>query len=138
MGEHRYAHRSALVGRKNRLNKRLFRRLSSKCRYCTGFEDKIGKKENNWFDNEVAEHDKHELINAIAVHLGSEPSHLAEAEKIFDSIKYSITEYVLKHEFNQESSLSVQMTMWLEERRTPALFKPLENIIDTYLKPREH
>ncbi len=136
MGESQHTHKSALIGRHKRLHRRLFRRLSSKCRYCTGYEDKIGKKESSWIDSEVAEHEKHELINMIAKELGDEPAHLSQAEKILDSIKYSVTEYVLKHEFNHEASLSVQMTMWLEERKEPTLFKPLENVIHTYLKPR--
>jgi len=110
------------------------RRLTSSCRYCSGFEDKILKKESNPLSKEIADMERHDVIAYIASCIGDSPTHLSKAEEIFNSIKYSVTEYVLKHEFNEESGLSVQVALWLEKRRQPALFKPLEDIINKYLK----
>jgi hypothetical protein len=112
----------------------MIRRLSSSCRYCTGFEDKIHKKDADPLHKEIADMEKHEVIAYIASCIGDSPRYLSKAEIIFDEIKYSVTEYVLKHEFNEESALSVQVALWLEKRKEPALFKPLEDIINKYLK----
>lgn len=121
--------------RHKKINRRMLRKLSSSCRYCSGYEDKILKKEADPLNKEIADMEKHEVIAYIAASIGDSPMHLAKAEAIFDEIKYTVTEYVLKHEFNEENGLSVQVALWLEKRREPALFKPLEFIINKYLKP---
>ena len=128
---------SSLI-RQKRINRRLYRKLSSKCRYCSGYEEKINKKEIDPLYNEIKEYDKHELINCISERLGNRPETLQQAEELLESLKYSITEYVLKHEFNEESGLSVHMALWLEKRREPRLFEPLEDVIHKYLKPQMH
>ncbi|MES0492021.1 MAG: hypothetical protein ABUK01_18655 [Leptospirales bacterium] len=121
--------------KQKRVNRRLLRKLTSKCRYCTGYEEKIVKKDTTDVSKEVTEMDKHEVVVKLASLLGNEPEALSHAESIFDEVKYSITEFVLKHEFNEESSLSVQVALWLEKRREPGLYKPLESVINKYLRP---
>ena len=118
-----------------KVNRRLIRKLTSKCRYCSGYEEKINQKDQNPVYHEIAEMEKHELLNRMAAYMGSDPARLSDAEHMFEDIKYCITEYVLKHEFNEKNGLSVQVALWLEKRKEPDLYKPLENIIHTYLKP---
>ena len=125
----------ASVVSQKRINRRMLRSLSSACRYCSGFEDKIVQKGEDPLHREVADMERHELIAMIASHLGDNPSDLARAESIFDELKYCITEYILKYEFNEESALSVQVALWLERRRAPELYKPLEQVINKYLRP---
>ncbi|MDH4127839.1 MAG: hypothetical protein OEV44_03735 [Spirochaetota bacterium] len=120
--------------RHKKINRRMMKRLTTTCRYCTGFEDKIHKKDFHPMNKEIADMEKHEVIAYIASCIGDSPKHLTKAENIFDEIKYTVTEYVLKHEFNEENGLPVQVALWLEKRREPALFKPLEEIINKYLK----
>lgn len=124
--------------KQKRINRRLHRKLSSKCRYCSGYEEKIHRREVGPLYHEIREYDKHELINCISERLGGTPDTLLQAEELLESLKYSITEYVLKHEFNEESGLSVHMAMWLEKRKEPRLFEPLEDVIQKYLKPQIH
>ena len=121
--------------KQKRVNRRLLRKLTSKCRYCSGYEEKIVKKDANDMSKEITEMDKHEVVVKLASLLGNEPQALRHAEDILDEMKYCITEFVLKHEFNEESSLSVQVALWLEKRREPGLYKPLENVINKYLRP---
>ncbi|MDH4199581.1 MAG: hypothetical protein OEV66_04290 [Spirochaetia bacterium] len=123
--------------RHKKLNRRMLRRLSTSCRYCTGFEDKIIKKDTDPVHKEVADMERHEIISFLGSCMGDSPMYLTKAEKVFDEIKYSITEYVLKHEFNEESGLSVQVALWLEKRKEPALYQPLEYVINKYLKPNQ-
>jgi len=125
----------ASVVSQKRINRRMFRSLTSVCRYCSGYEDKIVEKGEDPVHKEVADMERHELINRIAAHLGDSPELLARAEEIFDELKYCVTEYVLKYEFNEESALSVQVAVWLERRRQPELIKPLEHVINKYLRP---
>ena len=125
---------SAALIRHKKINRRMLRKLTSTCRYCSGYEDKIHKRESNSLSKEIADMEKHEVIVYIASCIGDSPKYLSKAENIFNEIKYSITEYVLKHEFNEESGLSVQVALWLEKRKEPALFKPLEDVINKYLK----
>jgi len=121
--------------KQKRVNRRLLRKLTSKCRYCTGYEEKIIKKDTDDMSKEISEMEKHEVVVKLASLLGNEPKALSQAESIFDEMKYCITEFVLKHEFNEESSLSVQVALWLEKRREPGLYKPLEDVIHKYLRP---
>lgn len=124
--------------RHKKINRRMHRKLMSSCRYCSGYEEKIIKKGMDPIHKAIAEMEKHEVIAHIASKMGDSPRFLTDAEKIFDEIKYSVTEYVLKHEFNEENSLSVQVALWLEKRKEPDLYKPLEFVINKYLKPEKN
>jgi len=121
--------------RGGKLSRRMMRKLNCRCRYCSGFEEKILKKDSSEYSTEISEMEKHEIILEIAGYLGNEPDNISLAEKIFDNLKYSIAEFVLKHEFNEESNLSVQLALWVENRKKPELYKPLQDVIDRYLKP---
>lgn len=128
-------YKTAPLVRDKKINRRMVRKLSSMCRYCSGYEEKIVKKDDHPMHKEISEMERHEIISDIAIKMGNSPEYLSVAEKIFDDIKYAVTEYVLKHEFNEESGLSVQVALWLEKRKEPALYKPLEFVINKYLKP---
>lgn len=106
---------------------------SPRCKNCSGYEEKILLHKDNEILGEIAEMDRHEIICRIAGFLGTEPSCLSLAEKMFNNIKYQITEYVLKHEFNNENDLSVQLAIWLEQKQAPELMQPLHSIISRYL-----
>lgn len=107
-----------------------------KCKDCSGFEEKLPVTKTDNVNDEVSLMQKHEIIRRMASTLGSEAESLAQAEDLFDNFKYMISEYVLKHEFNCESKLSVQMVLWLEEKCQPHSMNPLQNIIGQYLTKR--
>lgn len=108
--------------------------LAYQCRNCSGFEEKLDCQSDAPYSDELAEHDKHEVLCAISRILGSDPCNFSDAEKIFDCIKYSVAEYVLKHEYNRQRGLSLEIALWLEEKKTPQQCAPLNDVIDTYLK----
>jgi len=128
---------TAPLNRHQRINQRILRKLSLSCKYCSGYEEKIVRKDSLPIHKEIADMEKHEIIACIASCLGDSPVYFAKAEQIFNEIKYSVADYVLKHEFNVESGLSVQVAMWLEKRKEPELYKPLEYVINKYLKPEK-
>ena len=107
---------------------------AEKCQNCSGYEEKIQKKMNNSMTSEIAEMEKHELICKMAAMLGSDANSLSQAESLFNRLKYQITEYVLKHEYNYSHSLPVNISLWLEQQKEPKAIKPLNNLIQTYLK----
>ena len=106
------------------------------CQSCSGYEEKIDPCEPHEIINELADMDKHEVLCSISEKLGSNPENFNLAEEIFEKVKYSMTEYVLKHEFNREGSLSVDVAIWLENRRSPHGLQSLNNLIHQYLKPK--
>ncbi len=108
---------------------------AEKCHNCSGFEEKLKPYQANTVDQEIAEMDKHELLCCIASSFGNDPAFFNLAEDIFDQLKYRITEYVLKHEYNRENNLSVDLTLWLEEQKSPKAAHPLHSLIHNYLKP---
>lgn len=114
-----------------------------RCAFCTGFEQKIDSATTDPKASPVIEKlgklEKQNIINELLA-LVANNSTLSEevAEQFFDNIKYQITEYVLKHEFNSDHNLSVQLTLWLDKCRNPDSFEALqEMVINTYLKPQE-
>ena len=105
--------------------------IAAECPNCT---DKIEPRNLGRLDEEIAQMDKHEVLCSIASSFGKDPSLLNVAEKIFESIKYQMTEYVLKHEFNAKSELSVELALWLEQKQQPQAAKPLVSLMTAYLK----
>ena len=111
-------------------------KFAEKCQSCSGFEEKLQPSQLN-LANELAEMDKHELLCSIATSFGKDPAFFNIAEEIFDRVKYQISEYVLKHEYNRENRLSVDLTLWLEQRKKPMAARSLDTLIHTYLKPQK-
>jgi len=107
-----------------------------KCKNCSGFEEKLSVVETNEVKDEVSLMHKHEIIRQMSGFLGDDAQSLMQAEELFDRFKYMISEYVLKHEFNCESRLSVQMVLWLEQKCVPDAMNPLHNVITQYLTKR--
>jgi len=116
------------------LQKKKVLKKNTKCDFCTGYEEKIEGDQNSEICKEIADMKKHELIACIASYLGKDPEYLSVAEELFEILKYPVTEYVLKHEFNKNNNLSLHLALWLEEQSTPDAVEPLNNIVDTYLK----
>ncbi len=110
--------------------------FAPKCRNCSGFEEKLAVIERNSIKEEVTLMHKHEIIRELAAFMGDSTECLVNAEELFDKFRYLIAEYVLKHEFNSESRLSVQMVLWLEQKCKPDAAAPLHNIINQYLSNR--
>jgi hypothetical protein len=107
-----------------------------KCKNCSGFEEKLSVVELNEVKDEVSLMHKHEIIRQMSGFMGDDTQSLVQAEELFDRFKYMISEYVLKHEFNCESRLSVQMVLWLEQKSAPDAMDPLHNVISQYLSKR--
>lgn len=110
--------------------------FAPKCKNCSGFEEKLSVVETNEVKDEVSLMHKHEIIRQMSSFIGEDAQSLMQAEEIFDRFRYMMAEYVLKHEFNCESKLSVQMVLWLEQKCEPAAVTPLNNIISQYLSKR--
>lgn len=107
-----------------------------KCKNCSGFEEKLSVVESNNVKEEVSLMQKHEIIRQMSSFIGSDTRSLTQAEELFENFKYMIAEYVMKHEFNCESKLSVQMVLWLEQKCEPTAMHPLHGIIGQYLQKR--
>jgi len=110
--------------------------FAPKCKNCSGFEEKLSVVEHNEVKDEVSLMHKHEIIRQMSAFIGDNAQSLMQAEEIFDRFRYMMAEYVLKHEFNCESKLSVQMVLWLEQKCEPTAAAPLHNIISQYLTKR--
>lgn len=114
-----------------------------RCAFCTGFEQKIDSATTNPEVSPVieklGEFEKQKIISEfLALFESHENLDHETMEQFFDNIKYQVTEYVLKHEFNSDHNLSVQLTLWLDKCRNPDSFEALqEMVINTYLKPQE-
>ena len=105
-----------------------------KCAACSGYEEKLSVLETTLVKEEIALMNKHEIIRQMASYFGADITSLSRAEQVFDRFRYMIAEHVLKHEFNSESRLSVQMVMWLEQKREPTALRPLHQMIEQYLR----
>lgn len=110
--------------------------FQTKCRNCSGFEEKLSVVEENHVKQEVSLMQKHEIIRQMSSVIGQNPQSMTQAEQLFEDFKYMIAEYVVKHEFNCESKLSVQMVLWLEQKCQPTAMHPLHGIIGQYLQKR--
>jgi len=84
--------------------------------------------------DELKEADKHEIIVKICEILGSDPSYLAIAERIFDSIKFDLARFVLHHEYCSKSGIRSKLLIWLDSKIYPAHARKLSNFIKQYLK----
>lgn len=102
-----------------------------RCKFCSGFEEKIDKHLDDPVSLELAESKRQWIVAHIAKAI--QEKGVAAAEVIFDSLKYEITEYILKHEFCSEHNLSVEMAMWLEEKKQPEKAQQLENTLRSLL-----
>jgi len=132
----RNASKSAL---KNKSNLRSLKadpivKHNPRCTTCSGYEEKLSVLETTLVKEEIALMNKHEIIRQIASYFGADITSLSRAEQVFDRFRYMIAEHVLKHEFNNESRLSVQMVMWLEQKKEPAALRPLHQMIEQYLR----
>lgn len=107
---------------------------SPRCKFCSGFEEKIEAEGNFPLHDELSAMERHEVITEIAQILGDDPALFNQAEKIFDSVRYRMAEYVLKHEYNKDSGVSVFLTLWLENKRQPESLNPLEDVIRNYFQ----
>jgi hypothetical protein len=84
--------------------------------------------------NELREIDKHDIIVKISELIGPNPSNLSIAEKIFDSIKFDITRFVLHHEYCRENSVRRRLLIWLDSKVYPAEEATLASFMSKYLK----
>lgn len=106
----------------------------AKCKNCSGFEEKLSVVEQGEVKEEISLMNKHEIIRQMSTFIGHDAQSLTQAEEIFEKFRYMMAEYVLKHEFNCESKLSVQMVLWLEQKCQPTAVNPLQGIIGQYLR----
>lgn len=110
--------------------------FAPKCKNCSGFEEKLAVTTHDEVKDEVSLMHKHEIIRQMSSFIGTDTKALMQAEELFESFKYMIAEYVLKHEFNCDNKLSVQMVLWLEQKCQPAAMSPLNSLIHQYLAKR--
>lgn len=87
-----------------------------------------------FFKEEIRECDKHEIIVNISSMLGNNPCDLCKAEEIFNKIKYDIAKFIVNHEFQNKEIANENISIWLEEKTSPAGINQLSKIIDEYLK----
>lgn len=106
----------------------------SRCEFCSGFEQKIDSAQEDPVSRQVAKDEKENLLQHMNELLQDERTN---AEDIFEELKYRITAYVLKHEFNANHNLSVHLTLWLEKCQSPQSFEVLQKVMQTYLKPTD-
>ncbi len=81
----------------------------------------------------LKESQKHELICAIGQYLGSSPSHLALAERIFEDLKFEIAKYIIHHEYHSPKGVSTELLLWLDSKSEPAKARSLGEFICKYL-----
>ncbi len=81
----------------------------------------------------LKESQKHELICAISQYLGSSPSNLALAERIFEDLKFEIAKYIIHHEYHSPKGVSTELLLWLDSKSEPAKARSLGEFICKYL-----
>lgn len=86
----------------------------------------------------LKESQKHELICAIGQYLGSSPSNLAVAERIFEDLKFEIAKYIIHHEYHSPKGVSTELLLWLDSKSEPAKAKSLGEFICKYLLDSAH
>ncbi len=104
---------------------------SPRCKFCSGYEEKIERHLDDPTILDIAENNRQQILNSITASIKAQG--VAAAEVIFESLKYDITEYILKHEFCSEHDLSVEMALWLEERKQPKQAIQLNNTLKSLL-----
>ncbi|MCS6983762.1 MAG: hypothetical protein NZM25_01370 [Leptospiraceae bacterium] len=102
-----------------------------RCRFCSGYEEKIEKHLDDPLLMDIAEAKRQWIVATMEQAIREKGT--AAAEVIFDSLKYDITEYILKHEFCSEHNLSVEMTLWLEGKKHPQAAAQLSNTLKSLL-----
>jgi len=83
---------------------------------------------------EFLESDKHEIIVKICEILGPDPSNLCVAEKIFDTMRFDITRFVIHHEYCQCNGVRSQLLLWLDSKINPNNALKLSRFLRKYLK----
>lgn len=107
---------------------------TQKCIHCSGYEEKIDHKSNDKINERIAEERRHELLSVIESKINKvKKKDNCGYEELFEELKYEFTEYVLKYEFNREFNLSVELAIWLENKRYPEKITPLHQIINEFL-----
>ncbi len=125
-------------------------RFVPKCSACSGFEDKIKPYANIGFHGnaeesqeivsdflerkEICESQKHEVIMSIADRLDMGPEGISKAEKIFDELRYAITNFVVHYEFNESVPLSTQLALWLDMKMMPRQKKRMELVFNHFFR----
>ncbi len=104
------------------------------CLFCSGYEDKIEPEKNFPPLEDIVAMEKHDIIMEISSAIGDEPEMISVAERIFQRIRYRVTEFVLKREYNRYDGISVPLAIWLEKKQNPESLEKLNNIIDNYLE----
>lgn len=84
--------------------------------------------------DELREIDKHEIIAKISEIIGPKPENLCIAEKIFESVKFNVTRYVLHHEYCRENSIRRRLLIWLDGKVNPSEEEALASFMNKYLK----
>jgi hypothetical protein len=77
--------------------------------------------------------DKHEILVKISDRLGSSPEDFVLAEEIFENIKFSMTKYVLHHEYCKNNHIRPKLLLWLDEMSSPANAEKLFDFCEEYL-----
>ena len=77
--------------------------------------------------------DKHEIIVKIAEIIGECPSNLEKAEKILESIKYDVTNFILHHEYNSSKGVDGDFMLWLDSKINPHHARKLSEFFSKYL-----
>ncbi len=83
---------------------------------------------------ELREIDKHEIIAKISEIIGPNPQNLCLAEKIFESVKFNVTRYVLHHEYCRNNSIRRRLLIWLDSKVNPSEEAALASFMHKYLE----
>ncbi|MBN2435372.1 MAG: hypothetical protein JXK07_08930 [Spirochaetes bacterium] len=81
---------------------------------------------------EIKECEKHEIISSISQIISDCPSSIAKAEQIFDLVKYSIAQYVVKYEMESVYYSNQDLQFMLEEKTSPESVDALYSIIEQF------
>ncbi|HPA73457.1 MAG TPA: hypothetical protein PKY31_14385 [Spirochaetota bacterium] len=82
---------------------------------------------------ELREMQKHELICKISQLMGPSPTNIAMAEKIFDSIKFDLAQYIIHHEYNSPRGVSADLLLWLDSKVDPGKAKSVREFFCKYI-----
>ncbi|MCX7678112.1 MAG: hypothetical protein N2316_02735 [Spirochaetes bacterium] len=116
--------------------KNVIKKVNKKAEGCANIVDTVILSEspiNEICRKVLKETQKHELICAISQYLGSSPSNLAVAEKIFEDLKFEIAKYIIHHEYHSPNGVSTELLLWLDSKSQPAQAKSFGEFICKYL-----
>jgi hypothetical protein len=86
------------------------------------------------YRRELKDMNEHEIIVKIAGMLGKSPCELGKAERIFNSMKYVITNHIIHHEYDSNSGISMDLLTWLDSQADPGKSKKLNRFLTKFLK----